>query len=73
MEYVPGITLSEKITHPLPEKDVFRLGVQLAEGLAAVHRAGSIDFRPNPLGSTLSQQGREEDICQGHHLWRRVG
>src|ERR1039458_3764968 len=35
MEYIPGITLSEKVgAGPLPEKDVLRLGVQLAEGLS---------------------------------------
>src|ERR1035441_5742579 len=38
MEYIPGITLSEKVVgRPLPEKEVLRLGVQLAEGLAAAH------------------------------------
>src|ERR1039458_3282812 len=34
MEYIPGITLSEKVAAgPLAEKEVLRLGVQLAEGL----------------------------------------
>jgi serine/threonine-protein kinase len=34
MEYIPGATLSEKVAAtPLPEKEVVRLGLQLAEGL----------------------------------------
>ena len=41
MEYIPGITLSTKVAAgPLPEKEVLRLGVQLAEGLAAAHEQG---------------------------------
>ena len=52
MEYIPGITLSEKVAgRPLPEKEVLRLGVQLAEGLAAAHDHGwhnsSGSNRPN--------------------------
>jgi serine/threonine protein kinase len=41
MEYIPGITLSEKVAAgQLPEKEVLRLGVQLAEGLSAAHEQG---------------------------------
>jgi serine/threonine protein kinase len=37
MEYVSGVTLSERIAnHALPEKECTLLGLQLAEGLAAV-------------------------------------
>jgi serine/threonine-protein kinase len=36
MEYIPGVTLSEKLAvGPLPEKEVLRLGIQLAECLSA--------------------------------------
>ena len=42
MEYIPGVTLSEKVAAgALPEKEVLHLGVQLAEGLAAAHVHGS--------------------------------
>ena len=55
MEYIPGITLSEKIAgRPLPEKDVLRLGLQLAEGLAAAHEHGVVhrDLKPGNLQVT---------------------
>src|SRR5215469_9688394 len=38
VEYVAGVTLSDVLSNgPLPEKEVARLGVQLANGLAAAH------------------------------------
>src|ERR1035437_5453174 len=55
MEYIPGITLSEKVAgRPLPEKEVLRLGVQLAEGLAAAHaqRVFHRDLKPSNLRLT---------------------
>lgn len=55
MEYVPGQALDEKVQEgPLPEKDVIRIGVQLAEGLAAAHAQGVIhrDLKPGNLRLT---------------------
>jgi eukaryotic-like serine/threonine-protein kinase len=55
MEYIPGITLSEKVAaRPLPEKEVLRLGVQLAEGLSAAHDQGVVhrDLKPGNLRVT---------------------
>jgi eukaryotic-like serine/threonine-protein kinase len=52
MEYIPGITLSEKVAAgALPEKEVLRLGVQLAEGLGAAHGHGVVhrDLKPSNL------------------------
>jgi len=55
MEHIPGITLSEKVAAgPLQEKEVIRLGVQLAEGLAAAHEHGVVhrDLKPGNLRVT---------------------
>ncbi len=59
MEYVPGVTLSERIAnHALPEKELTRLGLQMVEGLGAAHEQGVIhrDLKPNNL--RLTPDGR---------------
>ena len=59
MEYIPGITLSEKVVAgPLPEKEVLRLGVQLAEGLAAAHEQGIIHRDLKPGNVRVTADGR---------------
>jgi len=55
MEYIPGITLSEKIAkRSLTEKELIALGAQLADGLAAAHECGIIhrDLKPSNLRVT---------------------
>jgi serine/threonine protein kinase/tetratricopeptide (TPR) repeat protein len=52
MEYIPGVTLSDKLAAgPLPEKEVVRLGSQLAEGLGAAHEQNIVhrDLKPGNL------------------------
>jgi eukaryotic-like serine/threonine-protein kinase len=52
MELIPGEALREKIkAGPLTEREVARLGMQLAEGLAAAHDQGVIhrDLKPGNL------------------------
>src|ERR1700676_5348196 len=52
MEYIPGITLSEKLAGQLlPEKEVIALGSQLAEGLSEAHEHGVVhrDVKPGPV------------------------
>jgi len=55
MEYIPGITLNEKLAgRALTEKEVIALGTQLAEGLAAAHSEGVVhrDLKPGNLRVT---------------------
>jgi len=55
MEYVPGLALDEKVRQgALPEREIVRIGVQLAEGLAAAHAQGVIhrDLKPGNLRLT---------------------
>jgi eukaryotic-like serine/threonine-protein kinase len=59
MEYIPGITLSEKVAAgPLPQKEVLRLGVQLAEGLSAAHEHGVVHRDLKPSNLRLTSDGR---------------
>jgi eukaryotic-like serine/threonine-protein kinase len=54
-ELIPGITLNHKLASgPLPEREVVRLGSQLAEGLEAAHQAGLLhrDLKPGNLRIT---------------------
>lgn len=55
MEYIRGETLSDRLcAGPLPEKDVLRLGLQLADGIGAAHEHGVIhrDLKPGNLRVT---------------------
>jgi eukaryotic-like serine/threonine-protein kinase len=59
MEFIPGITLSEKVAAgALPENEVLRLGVQLAEGLAAAHEQGVIHRDLKPGNVRVTADGR---------------
>ena len=59
MEYVPGTTLSEKLAAgPMPEREVARLGTQLAEGLVAAHEQAVIHRDLKPGNLRLTPDGR---------------
>ena len=72
MEYIPGITLSVKIAkRPLPEKDVIRLGTQLAEGLSAAHEHGVVHRDVKPGNLRLTSDGRLKILDFGLAKLRR--
>src|SRR2546428_5408269 len=55
MEYIPGMTLSEKLAgRPLAEKEVLALGGQLAEARGPAHAGGGVhrDVKPGNLRGT---------------------
>ncbi len=55
MEYVPGMALDEQAhQRPMAEQEILRIGVQLAEGLAAAHEQGIVhrDLKPGNLRLT---------------------
>ncbi|HUF08228.1 MAG TPA: protein kinase [Rhodothermales bacterium] len=58
-EYVPGESLNEKLAlGPLSEKEVLRLGLQLAEGLAAAHARDIIHRDIKPANLRVTPEGQ---------------
>ncbi len=59
MEYIPGLTLSEKLaSRPLAETEVLHLGMQVAEALAAAHENGVIHRDLKPSNVRVMADGR---------------
>jgi serine/threonine protein kinase len=59
IEYIPGTTLSDKVAEgPLPEKEILRLGVQLAEGLEAAHGQRIVHRDLKPANLRITPDGR---------------
>jgi serine/threonine-protein kinase len=58
-EYVPGYTLSDRLAQgPLSNKDIVRLGTQLADALAAAHGDGVIHRDVKPGNLRVTADGR---------------
>jgi hypothetical protein len=59
LEYVPGMTLAERVAAgPLHESAALDLGMQLADGLAAVHEAGLVHCDVTPRNIRITPDGR---------------
>ncbi|MFY9977308.1 MAG: protein kinase [Candidatus Sulfotelmatobacter sp.] len=59
MEYVSGVSVDARlVSGPLPQKEVLRLGFQLADGLASAHDHGVIHRDLKPANLRLTQDNR---------------
>ena len=59
MEFVAGTTLNHRVSDgPFSERDVVRLGIQLAEGLGAAHDAGVLHLDLKPANIAILADGR---------------
>jgi serine/threonine-protein kinase len=59
VEYIPGVTLSDRLAQgPLAEREIARLGVQLASGLTAAHSQGVVHCDLKPSNLRVTPDGR---------------
>jgi serine/threonine protein kinase/Tfp pilus assembly protein PilF len=70
MELISGVSLDAKFaTGPLPEREILRLGAQLAGGLDAAHRQGIIHRDLKSSNVRLTEDGRLKILDFGIAQW----
>ena len=70
MELVSGVSLDEKLaTGPVAEKEVLRLGAQLADGLEAAHKQGIVHRDLKPSNVRLTEDNRLKILDFGIAQW----
>jgi serine/threonine protein kinase/tetratricopeptide (TPR) repeat protein len=70
MELISGVSLESKFAGgPLQERDILRLGSQLADGLDAAHRQGIIHRDLKPSNLRLTEDGRLKVLDFGIAQW----
>lgn len=70
MELVSGAALSAKLAEgPVPEREILRLGAQLADGLEAAHKQGIIHRDLKPTNVRLTEDGRLKILDFGIAHW----
>src|SRR5215831_10153854 len=65
MEYVPGKTLSDELTHgPLPEREILNLGAQILAALEEAHQHGVVhrDLKPRNIAVTPNRHAKVLDF-----------
>jgi serine/threonine-protein kinase len=59
VEYIAGVTLGDRLAQgPLPEREVARVGAQLANGLAGAHSQGVVHCDLKPSNLRITPDGR---------------
>jgi serine/threonine protein kinase/tetratricopeptide (TPR) repeat protein len=70
MELISGVSLDAKFAAgPVPEREILRLGAQLADGLESAHRQGIIHRDLKPGNVRLTEDGRVKILDFGIAHW----